>query len=159
MGLEVVSFPVDPAVRVGRPKLETGRFTDLGAQEAQDGVADGQTVMGRTSRDLRVRIALWLAPDSFSDPGGFSRIDEAFENLIKSSHYSILVLKSLKDGHTNLAGATCTSCWITSAPTTARLRSVAAYGASGTTCSTEYTRASRTYGAGVSPASASAAVR
>jgi hypothetical protein len=60
--------------------------------------------VGRTSWYLWVWLALWFIPDSFSDPGGFSRIDEAFENLIKSSHYSILVLKSLKDGHTDLAG-------------------------------------------------------
>jgi hypothetical protein len=85
---EVISPAIDSTVRVSRSKFETGYFTDLCAQESKEGVADWKTIMGRTIGHLRVWLALGLFSDAIGDPGGFDRIDEVFEDLVKTSHYS-----------------------------------------------------------------------
>jgi hypothetical protein len=87
--LEVISLAIDSTVRVGRSEFEAGHFTDLGAQEPEEGVADGKAVVGRAIGHLRVWLALGLFSDAIGDPGGFDRIDEVCEDLVKTSHYSV----------------------------------------------------------------------
>jgi hypothetical protein len=81
-----VAFAVHTAVRVRGLELLSGRLGNLLTQEAEEGVADGKTVMSCAIRNLWIGFPLGLVSDALGNLGRLDGIDEPLENFIKSSH-------------------------------------------------------------------------